>query len=259
MNNDSPLGRAIGCAGWSIASKYQDLFGPGDSMLARYATRFSVVEINSSFYRPHMAKTYQRWSDSVPAGFRFSVKIPREISHELALRSTTTALERFLGEVQGLGEKLAGFLLQLPPSLIFDGRTPSNFFRLLRARSDVPVACEPRHRSWFSEKATSLLVRYAIDPVFADPSPVPIAQSSVSVQRWRYWRLHGSPRIYYSSYSDKALQYLASELSDAREVKPSQWVIFDNTAHGFSIPNAMRLKALLDEEGKADSIGDHRA
>ena len=142
-------------------------------MLARYATRFSAVEINSSFYRPHMAKTYQRWSESVPAGFRFSVKIHREISHELALRSTTEALERFLGEVHGLGEKLAGFLLQLPPSLIFDVRTASNFFRLLRARSDVPVACEPRHRSWFSEKATSLLVRYAIDLVCADPSPIP--------------------------------------------------------------------------------------
>lgn len=47
----------IGCAGWSIPSRYAGLFGPGESMLARYATRFTAVEINSSFYRPHQRKT----------------------------------------------------------------------------------------------------------------------------------------------------------------------------------------------------------
>ena len=43
----------IGCAGWSILSRHAALFGEGDSHLARYATRFNAVEINSSFYRPH--------------------------------------------------------------------------------------------------------------------------------------------------------------------------------------------------------------
>lgn len=252
-------GQAVGCAGWAIPGKYQGLFGPGDSLLARYATRFSVVEINTSFYRPHMAKTYERWSASVPTSFRFSVKIPREISHELALRSTTPALDRFLGEVQGLGDKLGGLLLQLPPSLIFDARSGSTFFRLLRARSNAPVACEPRHASWFSEKATVLLARYELDLVWADPTPVAKAQASASSEPRRYWRLHGSPRIYYSSYSDKALAELASVISSAIEVTRPQWVIFDNTAHGFAIPNAMRLQALLDEDVDVASMRDRHA
>ena len=55
-------------------------FGPGDSALARYATRFDAVEVDSSFHRPHRRATWERWAATVPAGFRFSVKLPRTIS-----------------------------------------------------------------------------------------------------------------------------------------------------------------------------------
>ena len=67
----------VGCAGWSIPGRYRDLFADGDSGLAWYASRFPIVEINSSFYRPHQHATYARWAGSVPRGFRFSVKVPR--------------------------------------------------------------------------------------------------------------------------------------------------------------------------------------
>src|SRR6478609_706526 len=111
-----PRGVRIGCAGWSIPSQHAHLFGEGDSMLARYATRLDLVEVNSSFYRPHQRKTWERWAASVPARFRFTAKLPQEISHERALRACAACLERFLDEVGGLGEKLACLLLQLPRS-----------------------------------------------------------------------------------------------------------------------------------------------
>jgi hypothetical protein len=66
----------VGCAGWSILSRHGGHFDAGASHLARYATRFDVVEINSSFYRPHAVETYARWAAAVPARFRFSVKMP---------------------------------------------------------------------------------------------------------------------------------------------------------------------------------------
>ena len=113
----------VGCAGWSIASAQRALFGDGSSMLERYATRLSVAEVNSSFYRSHRRETWQRWADSVPAGFRFSAKLPRTISHDLALRGAGPALDQFLSEVEGLGNKLGGLLRQLPPSLAFDARS----------------------------------------------------------------------------------------------------------------------------------------
>ena len=106
----------IGTAGWSVPSG----FGDGGSQLQRYAARFSCVEINSSFYRPHRPQTYARWAASVPAGFRFAVKAPRTITHDARLREPRALLQPFLEEIGALGATLGPLLIQLPPSLAFD-------------------------------------------------------------------------------------------------------------------------------------------
>ena len=235
----------IGCAGWSIPGRHADLFGGGDSVLARYASRFAAVEVNSSFYRPHRRGTWERWAASVPDGFRFSVKLPREISHELGLRGAGPALDRFLDQVGGLGGKLGGFLLQLPPSLAFDARSAATFLAMFGRRSDAPLACEPRHASWFTPQAEALLARHAASRVAADPPRVAGGDRPAASQRWHYWRWHGSPRIYYSDYDEAALHALAGAVRQARGTGRQAWVIFDNTAHGFAVANAARLQVLL--------------
>jgi len=235
-------GPLVGCAGWSIPGRYADLFGPGESMLARYATRFPVVEINSSFYRPHKPGTYERWAASVPPGFRFSVKIPRTISHDSALVGVGPLLDRFLDDSSALGTKLGGLLLQLPPSLALDPRRASSFFRALRRRSGVPLVCEPRHASWFTDTADALLLRHGVSRLGADPARVPAAAQPGGAPTWHYWRWHGAPRMYYSDYDDAALDALAGQVRHARGPR---WVIFDNTAHGFAVANAARLQERL--------------
>lgn len=110
----------IGCAGWSLPREAWPAFAEQGTHLQRYSGELSVVEINSSFYRPHRPATYRKWAASVPEDFRFCVKMPRQISHELRLRECDEALERFLGESTELAEKLGCLLLQLPPSLTFD-------------------------------------------------------------------------------------------------------------------------------------------
>lgn len=235
----------IGCAGWSIPSRYAMHFGPGDSLLARYATRFDVVEINSSFYRPHQRTTYARWAATVPANFRFSVKLPRTISHDSGLVGVGPLLDRFLDEVGGLGRTLGALLLQLPPSLALDTRRAGSFFRVLRRRTPVPVVCEPRHASWFSTQADALLQRHAITRAAVDPSRVAAAALPGGAQGWHYWRWHGSPRMYYSDYSDTALAQLATQVAQQPGQAQAPWVIFDNTAHGFAIANALRLKEIV--------------
>lgn len=233
----------IGCAGWSIPGRHRELFDEGESMLARYATRFDMVEINSSFYRPHRRETYRRWAASVPRGFRFSVKLPRSISHELGLRGAGPALDRFLAEVDGLGARLGVLLLQLPPSAAFDPRVASTFLRMLRRRSGTPLACEPRHASWFEARADALLRDYGVARVAADPAPLPAAAQPGGDTGWRYWRWHGSPRMYYSAYDDAALDALGAALR-APGAGP-QWLVFDNTAHGHAVHDAARMQALL--------------
>ena len=127
----------IGCAGWSVPWQHAALFGAGDSTLARYATRFDLSEVNSSFYRSHQRKTWERWAESVPARFRFTAKLPQEISHERALRGCVACLSQFLSEVEGLGKKLSCLLLQLPRSRPLEPAVASRFFAALRARHEL--------------------------------------------------------------------------------------------------------------------------
>ena len=96
----------IGCAGWSLPRAESSRFAAAGSHLERYASRFDAVEINSSFHRPHRPATYARWSASVPPAFRFSVKLPKAITHVLRLQDAGDPLATFLSEVAGLGEKL---------------------------------------------------------------------------------------------------------------------------------------------------------
>jgi uncharacterized protein YecE (DUF72 family) len=229
----------IGIAGWSIAAKEQHRFASGDSHLARYATRFNAAEINSSFYRPHHRATYERWADSVPADFRFSVKLPRAISHDGRLTDTEAALDEFAGQVTGLGKKLGPLLTQLPPSLPFDAVIAGKFFRALRARFDGPLVCEPRHKSWFGEKPDVLLKKYRVLRVAADPAPAPEAAHPGGWARLRYFRWHGSPVMYRSAYGRKRLEPLAAQL------KAGDWCILDNTTLGAALPDAFCLQEIV--------------
>jgi uncharacterized protein YecE (DUF72 family) len=106
----------VGTAAWAIPKEYQNVFPHEGSHLVRYANRLNGVEINSSFYRPHRLSTYQRWADDVPDQFRFAVKMRKTITHEGRLRNVAEPLQRFLGEITGLGDKLGPVLIQLPPT-----------------------------------------------------------------------------------------------------------------------------------------------
>jgi uncharacterized protein YecE (DUF72 family) len=235
----------IGTAGWSIPSQHAAAFPGSGTHLARYAAQLPAVEINSSFYRPHRPATYARWADSVPDGFRFAVKVPKEITHTLRLVGAEAPLARFLSEVSHLGPKLGPLLLQLPPSFGFDAAVVSKFLNLLRASFDGVLVCEPRHPSWFDGTADTLLAAHGIPRVAADPPPVAAAARPGGWPGLRYWRLHGSPRMYYSPYAPERLARLAALLRDSAA---ENWVIFDNTAEGAAWADALALLERLGEE-----------
>ncbi|WP_017912356.1 DUF72 domain-containing protein [Xanthomonas sp. SHU 166] len=234
----------IGCAGWSIASTQRALVGDGASQLARYATRFDAVEINSTFYRAHRASTYQRWAGSVPTHFRFSAKLPRAITHDARLYGVAPLLQTFLDEVGHLGDRLGCLLVQLPPSLAFDARTAATFFAMLRRRWHRGIACEPRHISWFDARAEALWQRHHIARVATDPTLTASAAQPAGAAP-AYWRWHGAPRLYYSDYADDTLRGLAERVVAATPRTGEAWVIFDNTALGHALDNAATLQTQL--------------
>jgi uncharacterized protein YecE (DUF72 family) len=244
MSKHAPIKIRIGCAGWSLSSKVADSFPAAGSHLERYSAVFSAVEINSSFYRPHMPKTYARWRDSVPKDFSFAVKMPRTISHEHRLRDTNDLLDRFLAEASELENKLGCLLLQLPPSLEFNVDEADAFFSLLRRQTKIAVACEPRHGTWFTNAATDLMRQYAIGCVDADPRPVPNSEPS-GFDRTVYLRLHGSPVIYRSAYDDAFIEGVSEQIDTTAPHADAVWCIFDNTADGEAIPNALALQRRL--------------
>lgn len=229
----------IGTAGWGIPRGSAHRFRGEGTHLQRYALVFTCAEINSSFYRPHTQRTYAKWADATPETFKFSVKMPRAITHEARLTRSSEALRRFLGETEGLGTKRGPVLMQLPPSLAFEPLLASRFFSRLRTEYEGAVVCEPRHETWASAAATRTLLRYRIARVAADP---PRAAEFAVPGGWEqtvYFRLHGSPRTYWSSYPMLCLEGLALALR--RLTSADVWCVFDNTASGAAIENASTL------------------
>jgi uncharacterized protein YecE (DUF72 family) len=228
MSTTVPGTIRFGSAGWSIPARSAGAFPAEGSHLERYAAVLEMVEINSSFYRPHQPKTYERWAASVPEHFRFSVKLPRTITHDAGLRDIDGPLARFAGEAGALGEKLGCVLVQLPPKLAFDAPVAERFFTQLQAAFTCQVVCEARHPSWFAGEVTQLLRERGVTRVIADP-PKGQPGAHVPTTATVYARLHGSPRIYYSPYSRDYLEQLGRDAATHAAAGRDVWIIFDNT------------------------------
>jgi uncharacterized protein YecE (DUF72 family) len=245
----------IGTAGWTISRETADAF-PGEGRhLERYARVLGCAEINSSFHRSHRRAVYERWAASTPPDFRFAAKLPRAVTHDRRLRRVREPLRAFLDEAGGLGERLAVVLVQLPPSFAFESRPVRAFFALLAEMYTGAVVCEPRHPTWFTPAADRALVAARVGRAAADPPCVPEAMrpggwlgadgdggGAVLYHRW-----HGSPRMYWSRYVP---DWIAARADDLRRwpAAADPWCLFDNTASGAAIANAIELRDALHRE-----------
>jgi uncharacterized protein YecE (DUF72 family) len=231
----------IGTAGWALPKALRVKQAANKSILEQYGELFDAVEINSSFYRPHRRSTYERWRASVPQSFRFSVKVPKIITHELGLLRCRRETVSFMDGVRGLEDKLAVLLVQLPASHTFDKSVADAFFKALRQETAAHIVCEARSPTWFANAAAAMFEAYRITRVVADPMPRGCEFSTPARSRFAYFRLHGSPRMYYSSYSVGFLQDIAAASRAATET----WCILDNTAAGAAWSDATMLQRLI--------------
>ena len=230
----------IGSAGWNISALFATQFPSTGSHLQRYARVLPCCEINSSFYRPHKKQTWEKWANSVPDNFRFSVKAPKAITHEAGLNCKPKDLADFIEQIKSLGDRRGSVLFQLPPSLAFDRGLAKTFFTMLRDVYFENVVFEPRHKSWFAQEAEDLFEDFCIARAAADPACLPQAALPGDSGDVVYFRLHGSPRKYYSSYDSEFLNSLAGTLLRLSGTAAT-WCIFDNTASGAALGNALEL------------------
>jgi uncharacterized protein YecE (DUF72 family) len=233
----------VGTAGWNVPGIHARHFDNEGTHLIRYSRKLNCAEINSCFYREHKTETYRKWAASVPEDFRFAVKGPRTVTHEGELRvQGEEALQRFLHQTSALGEKRGPVLLQVPPSLVFDKTATRSFLSMFRGLYGGPAVLEPRHVSWFGAEPDSILREFHVARVAADPALTPEAGQPAGWPEPVYFRLHGSPRRYYSAYSDDFLSRVAENL---RQLSTTAWCIFDNTASGAALANALELIARI--------------
>lgn len=184
----------VGTSGWS----YQEWKGsfypaklPANAMLHYYASRFSTVEVNNSFYRIPRESVLAGWAEQVSPGFRFVMKASRRITHHHRLSDADGSLGYFLKAITPLGPRLGPTLFQLPPTFQKDLDRLQTFLDRLPKR--WPAAIEFRHESWFDDSTYELLRSrgVALVGVDEDPDDGPGAPV-IPTASWGYLRLRRS-------------------------------------------------------------------
>ena len=209
---------------------------------------FVQHRIDSSLYRSHCPETWARWRDDGSDRLSLFCEIPKQWTHVQALRICADELDHFLGEAKILGEKLAILLVQLPPKLALDRNVAIAFFKAVKQRCEAAIVCEPRHLSWFTDEADEMFTNLRVARVAADPSISPVAARPGGWAGARYWRLHGSPVMYRSTYLER-LDFYADQLLEDVSTSAQVWCIFDNTASSAAANDALTLIDRVNPSG----------
>ena len=221
-------------------SQYPSEFS-GASRLQYYASLFSSLEVNASFYKIPKAATVEKWRKSVPADFRFTFKVPKAVTHAKGLQFSAADVERFAEAVAHTGEKKGCLLVQLPPSARRERQ--EELEGLLEClRDDAKgwkIAVEFRHISWHDRVLYRVLQSYGATlveqdlPASATP-PVQLAED------FTYLRFHGPEGGYRGSYDETTLAGYAARIVDGIKNGRDMYVYFNNTM-GNAIGNLQTL------------------
>ena len=212
-----------------------------------YGSLFNSVEINSSFYKIPMGSTIEKWADDVPADFRFTFKLWREITHAKELTYTPADIQRFLQSVGRVGQKKGCLLIQFPASIKF-----SYFHQVRKLLADLQIAgladgwkiaVEFRDRSWYRDTVYQLLENYAAAIVVHDmpASSTPLMDMKLN---FVYLRFHGENGDYKGAYSDDFLRKYARNIKEWTDEGKVVFAYFNNTM-GEAVHNAGTLNELV--------------
>lgn len=237
----------IGTAGWVLPPQVRNRFVGEGTNLEKYSRFLNAAEINSSFYRDHKPETYRKWAEMVPSDFRFSIKLNKYFTHEKKLTEAGDKLKETIDGILELRDKFGTLLIQLPKSLEFNRHVADHFFKELRHVYEGEVVIEPRSRTWTSREAANLLTSFSINKVLADPEPCRMPKDlRQQVEFITYFRLHGSPDMYKSSYTPEVLDRIAQQISKTYSLGSTVWCIFDNSTFGHATENALDLSFMLE-------------
>ena len=211
--------------------------------LSYYSKVFNAVEINTTFYSIPNPSLVQSWVNASPSEFRFCLKTPRRITHELGLKGAYELMIEFIDSLHPLGEKLGSILIQLPPNYT------QEYYSILGEFIDsLPHTCqfaiEFRHASWYNDKTARLLTQYRICWVSSEYPNLP--NEIVPTSDFLYIRWIGVNGMYqHHTYErvDKTIE-LRSWLEAIRsfsEQVPTVYGFFNNDYAGFAAGTCKRF------------------
>jgi uncharacterized protein YecE (DUF72 family) len=249
----------IGTSGWHYghwSGPFYPADLPKDKWLEYYAQYFDTVEINNTFYQLPREETFRNWRKQAPAGFLFTVKANRYITHIKRLKDPHEVLDRFFERVRLLKKNLGPILYQLPPSLHKDLARLEGFLQVLHSvilngaqRSEESLPRRPRsvfefrHESWYCEDTYKLLrefnVGFCIHDLSGNESPKVVTGDII------YVRFHGTTGRYSGCYSKTILRNWAKWLKDHAKDIRRIYVYFNNDACAYAVRNAKELKEML--------------
>ncbi|MCA9979280.1 MAG: DUF72 domain-containing protein [Anaerolineales bacterium] len=245
----------IGTVGFGY-DQWQGVFYPPalkpSRYLSHYAQFYTAVEIDSTFYGTPPPDRVQRWAQAVPDHFRFAVKTPRFITHDLRLQTTAVAdMHTFLQALAPLGQKLGTVLIQLPPDFTTAESTELTTFLDTLPSQTTRFALEFRHLSWETRATADLLRARHICWAAADYVIMP--KKIHPTADFLYLRLLGKHGRYQSKDHERRdptadLQHWLDELG--KEYMPPFSDIFafaNNDFAGYSPRTANRLKELVGQ------------
>ena len=215
---------------------------PQKAWLSFYAQHYNTVEINATFYRSFPKSVFERWFESTPDAFRFTLKGPRQITHYSQLHDIGNDLKEFIKSAAGLKDKLSVMLWQFPAkakaSTLLERLT--GFLPLLPTH--VRQVFEFRHTSWFNEAIYDLLNEYNAGWVINDSSRFPARE--VIAGDFMYVRFHGPGKLYASLYTTEQLRRWAEKIRP-RLAEMDVYAYFNNDYGGRALRNADELRTLL--------------
>lgn len=219
---------------------YQD-----KSRLTYYASLFNSLEVNSTFYKLPMARTFAKWAEEVPDDFQFTIKLLRDITHAKGLMYDPEMIVKFMNSANWLGEKKGCLLIQFPASITVhhihdigsilqhvDDADPDRTWR---------KAIEFRHHSWYNDRVYKLLERYRTAIVVHD---MPKSKTPEMEQDLVFLRFHGPAGDYRGGYHPEHLEAQADDIKKWLKQGKDVYAYFNNTI-GDAYDNAMMLKGLV--------------
>jgi uncharacterized protein YecE (DUF72 family) len=256
----------IGTSGFS----YKDWVGPvypekmpAKNWLTFYASLFSTVELNVTFYRLPSDSNIQGWLRKTPEDFLFTVKAYRGLTHERK-EPDFGAFARAIQPL-ALAGKLGCVLAQFPNSF---HPVPENKEYLRRMRSglqDLPLVVEFRHAAWSKPETLDLLRSLSMGYCCVDEPrmrglmpPEAVATSPIGYIRFHgrnaaHWYNHKDPAERYDyRYAEEELREWIPKIRRVEEGTEETYVYFNNHPHGHGVAGARVLGKLLNIERREE-------